>query len=105
MSELSPEDVYSSLEFQEYSLILDERSAYYYARADLIEARRFEPPPLINPHTSLRISSIWGRLNGESERRRRRLALAAGALFAMPAAASRLITGRTSASGTNRPTT
>jgi hypothetical protein len=49
MSDLSSEDVYSSLEFQQYSVILDEEFAYYYARADLIEARRFEAHAVDQP--------------------------------------------------------
>jgi hypothetical protein len=39
---VSAEDVYSSLEYQQYRLILDEHAAYYYAREAIIAAQERE---------------------------------------------------------------
>jgi hypothetical protein len=49
MDELTDAEVYYSLEYQQYALILDEAAALHYAREEILAAReraRLEAPPL-----------------------------------------------------------
>jgi hypothetical protein len=50
MNDVTADEVYSSIEYRQYQLILDDEVAFYYAEAEIIEARRRrleppEPPP------------------------------------------------------------
>jgi hypothetical protein len=105
MSEISDDEIYVSLEYQQYLLILDEHAAYHYARGELMakhEREALEPdsPPYQPSYQDYLQTPEW-----HQRQTRPGHASGAGARSVTRPTTSRHITARMTVSVTNCRTT